>query len=174
MWCSTSRPIARRSTCFAASPRRWCSRTRGTTTCSITSKSICWPAVGSLQLSSPQRVAVAAGPGLGDSVAVLLRSDRRPRSLHRRAGVADDVRRRHAPSIDRKAEMLACHASQRDWLRAHHGMDEYIEAMKRHGAMRGETMRRGLRRGLRAASRPRVSALYRFAGRHELLFRRLS
>lgn len=39
--------------------------------------------------------------------------------------------------IDRKAEMLACHASQREWLRAHHGMDEYIEAMKRHGAMRG-------------------------------------
>jgi hypothetical protein len=33
--------------------------------------------------------------------------------------------------------MLACHASQRDWLRAHHGMDEYIDAMKRHGAMRG-------------------------------------
>jgi LmbE family N-acetylglucosaminyl deacetylase len=42
--------------------------------------------------------------------------------------------------IDRKVEMLACHASQRDWLRAHHGMDEYIEAMKRHGAMRGSEM----------------------------------
>lgn len=40
--------------------------------------------------------------------------------------------------IDRKVEMLACHASQRDWLRAHHGMDEYIEAMRRHGVMRGE------------------------------------
>jgi len=39
--------------------------------------------------------------------------------------------------IDRKIEMLACHASQRDWLRAHHGMDEYIEAMKRHSADRG-------------------------------------
>ena len=39
--------------------------------------------------------------------------------------------------IDRKAEMLACHASQREWLRSHHGMDEYIEAMKRHGAERG-------------------------------------
>lgn len=39
--------------------------------------------------------------------------------------------------LPRKAEMLACHASQRDWLRAHHGMDEYIEAMKRHGEMRG-------------------------------------
>lgn len=39
--------------------------------------------------------------------------------------------------IDRKAELLACHASQREWLRAHHGMDEYIEAMKRQGAHRG-------------------------------------
>ncbi|GAA4426151.1 PIG-L deacetylase family protein [Bremerella cremea] len=40
--------------------------------------------------------------------------------------------------IETKAEMLACHASQRDWLRAHHGMDEYIDAMKRHSAERGE------------------------------------
>jgi len=39
--------------------------------------------------------------------------------------------------IGRKTEMLACHASQREWLRSHHGMDEYIESMKRHGAMRG-------------------------------------
>jgi LmbE family N-acetylglucosaminyl deacetylase len=39
--------------------------------------------------------------------------------------------------IDRKIEMLACHASQRDWLRSHHGMDEYIEAMKRFGVERG-------------------------------------
>src|SRR5262245_32344946 len=39
--------------------------------------------------------------------------------------------------INRKAEMLACHASQRDWLRAHHGMDEYIEAMRRYAAERG-------------------------------------
>ena len=36
-----------------------------------------------------------------------------------------------------KVHMLACHASQRDWLLAHHGMDEYTEAMKRHAAMRG-------------------------------------
>ena len=37
-----------------------------------------------------------------------------------------------------KSEMLAAHASQREWLRAHHGMDEYIESMKRHGAERGK------------------------------------
>jgi LmbE family N-acetylglucosaminyl deacetylase len=40
--------------------------------------------------------------------------------------------------MDKKAEMLAAHASQREWLRAHHGMDEYVEAMKRHAAMRGK------------------------------------
>jgi LmbE family N-acetylglucosaminyl deacetylase len=39
--------------------------------------------------------------------------------------------------IDRKIAMLACHASQREWLRQHHGIDEYIEAMKQHSAMRG-------------------------------------
>lgn len=39
--------------------------------------------------------------------------------------------------IDRKQESLACHASQREWLRAYHGMDEYIDAMRRHGADRG-------------------------------------
>jgi len=39
--------------------------------------------------------------------------------------------------MPRKVEMLACHASQRDWLRSHHGMDEYIDAMQRHSASRG-------------------------------------
>ncbi len=40
-------------------------------------------------------------------------------------------------AIDKMAQMLACHASQREWLRAHHGMDEYIDAMKRHATHRG-------------------------------------
>lgn len=39
--------------------------------------------------------------------------------------------------LGRKCDMLATHASQREWLRAHHGMDEYLEAMKRHGRERG-------------------------------------
>jgi len=39
--------------------------------------------------------------------------------------------------MDLKTRMLACHASQRDWLLAHHGMDEYLEAMRRHAALRG-------------------------------------
>jgi LmbE family N-acetylglucosaminyl deacetylase len=42
-----------------------------------------------------------------------------------------------ADQMDRKAEMLACHASQRDWLRSHHGMDEYMDAMRRWSAERG-------------------------------------
>ncbi|MBA3481982.1 MAG: PIG-L family deacetylase, partial [Pirellulales bacterium] len=40
--------------------------------------------------------------------------------------------------IEKKAEMLACHGSQREWLRSHHGMDEYIDAMRRHSAQRGQ------------------------------------
>ena len=40
--------------------------------------------------------------------------------------------------LEKKTEMLACHASQREWLRAQHGMDEYIDTMKRYAAERGE------------------------------------
>jgi LmbE family N-acetylglucosaminyl deacetylase len=40
--------------------------------------------------------------------------------------------------IDRKAEALACHESQRAWLRRQHGLDEYIDAMRRWSAHRGE------------------------------------
>jgi len=36
-----------------------------------------------------------------------------------------------------KLRMLSCHASQRAWLRAHHGMDEYLDAVDRHDASRG-------------------------------------
>lgn len=40
--------------------------------------------------------------------------------------------------IKTKEEMLACHASQRNWLMSHHKMDEYIMSMKRGGEMRGK------------------------------------
>jgi LmbE family N-acetylglucosaminyl deacetylase len=40
--------------------------------------------------------------------------------------------------IDLKAEMLACHASQREWLRKHHGLDQYILAMRDWSAHRGQ------------------------------------
>ena len=36
-----------------------------------------------------------------------------------------------------KADMLAQHKSQREWLRAQHGMDEYIEEMRRWSAAQG-------------------------------------
>lgn len=40
----------------------------------------------------------------------------------------------------RKLEMLACHASQREWLRAHHGIDEYLDSTRRHDARRGQAI----------------------------------
>jgi len=42
--------------------------------------------------------------------------------------------------IDEKAAMLACHASQRDWLRKQHGIDQYIEDMKQADAKLGVTV----------------------------------
>jgi N-acetylglucosamine malate deacetylase 1 len=36
-----------------------------------------------------------------------------------------------------KREMLACHASQRNWLLRQHGMDEYLEMQAKWGARRG-------------------------------------
>ena len=39
--------------------------------------------------------------------------------------------------IDTKADMLAAHASQRDWLMKHHGMDHYLQAMRDWSARRG-------------------------------------
>lgn len=40
--------------------------------------------------------------------------------------------------FDRKREMLACHASQRDWLRHHHGTDDYLLQMERWTRERGQ------------------------------------
>jgi LmbE family N-acetylglucosaminyl deacetylase len=39
--------------------------------------------------------------------------------------------------IDLKAQMLAAHASQREWLLRHHGMDHYVQTMKDCSARRG-------------------------------------
>jgi LmbE family N-acetylglucosaminyl deacetylase len=52
-------------------------------------------------------------------------------------------------AIGTKEKMLACHASQREWLRKHHGMDEYIEMMKRMGAERGKMIERPFGEGFR-------------------------
>jgi LmbE family N-acetylglucosaminyl deacetylase len=41
--------------------------------------------------------------------------------------------------IETKAAMLASHASQRDWLLKHHGMDQYVQSMRNWSAQRGRT-----------------------------------
>jgi LmbE family N-acetylglucosaminyl deacetylase len=41
--------------------------------------------------------------------------------------------------IDTKTTMLACHASQRNWLLKHHGMDQYLHAMREWSAKRGQS-----------------------------------
>lgn len=41
-------------------------------------------------------------------------------------------------TIEQKEAMLKCHASQRDWLMKHHGMDEYLETMRRSSSEAGE------------------------------------
>jgi LmbE family N-acetylglucosaminyl deacetylase len=40
--------------------------------------------------------------------------------------------------MEMKTAMLACHASQREWLRAHHGTDEYLDSMRHWSAERGK------------------------------------
>jgi LmbE family N-acetylglucosaminyl deacetylase len=40
-------------------------------------------------------------------------------------------------TIEIKERMLACHASQREWLLAQHGLDHYLESMKEWSAQRG-------------------------------------
>jgi len=41
-------------------------------------------------------------------------------------------------TFPQKLEMLACHASQREWLRRQHGLDEYLEGCRRWSAGRGQ------------------------------------
>ena len=50
---------------------------------------------------------------------------------------------------DLKEQMLTKHASQREWLRAHHGIDEYTESMKRSDAARGKLIGRPAGEGFR-------------------------
>jgi len=40
-------------------------------------------------------------------------------------------------TLETKLEMLACHASQREWLRSHHGIDEYLDGARRWSRERG-------------------------------------
>ena len=56
-----------------------------------------------------------------------------PLGREEKGGFAIDV----SGVIETKAAMLACHASQRDWLLKHHGMDQYLQAMRDWSARRG-------------------------------------
>ncbi len=49
-------------------------------------------------------------------------------------GIVVDV----TDQIERKLELLACHDSQRAWLRRQHGIDEYLAGTRRWTAARGE------------------------------------
>jgi N-acetylglucosamine malate deacetylase 1 len=40
--------------------------------------------------------------------------------------------------MEQKLEMLACHQSQRNWLLAHHKMDEYIDSVRRFNTSLGQ------------------------------------
>ena len=87
---------------------------------------------------------------------VLLRPDRgegpvRPADP---AGVPDRRRR----SIDEKEQMLACHASQRDWLLKHHGMDHYLRAMRDWAAAQGKAAGVRVRGGVPPAPRAQLPA----------------
>ena len=52
-------------------------------------------------------------------------------------------------AIDAKAAMLAAHASQRDWLLKHHGMDQYVESMRAWCARRGRRIGAAFAEGFR-------------------------
>ncbi len=41
-------------------------------------------------------------------------------------------------TFELKLKMLACHASQRNWLLKQHGIDEYLESCRRWSAARGQ------------------------------------
>jgi len=51
--------------------------------------------------------------------------------------------------IDTKENMLCCHESQRHWLMTHHGMDEYVNMMKKSGQKRGREINSDFAEGFR-------------------------
>ena len=52
-------------------------------------------------------------------------------------------------TLDLKEKMLACHASQRDWLARQHGMDQYLVAMRDFAKARGALAGIGAGEGFR-------------------------
>ncbi|QDT17905.1 PIG-L deacetylase family protein [Alienimonas californiensis] len=62
-----------------------------------------------------------------------------------RPGIVVDV----SDQIERKLELLACHESQRGWLRKQHGIDEYLAGARRWSAARGELIGTAYAEGFR-------------------------
>lgn len=52
-------------------------------------------------------------------------------------------------TMPQKRTLLACHKSQRDWLRDHHGEDNYIKTMEQWGRRRGQQVGFEFGEGLR-------------------------
>lgn len=61
------------------------------------------------------------------------------------AGIYVDI----STTFDTKIEMLKRHASQRQWLMKHHGMDEYINSMKHFSHSRGREVKVDYAEGFR-------------------------
>jgi len=51
-------------------------------------------------------------------------------------GIVVDI----SQAMETKEKMLCCHESQRNWLLAHHGVDEYTDQMKKLGRKRGSAI----------------------------------
>jgi LmbE family N-acetylglucosaminyl deacetylase len=69
--------------------------------------------------------------------------------------------------VETKTHMLAAHASQRDWLLKHHGMDQYLLAMRAWGSERGQSVGVAFAEGFRqhlGHSYPQDNALGKLLG----------
>ena len=65
--------------------------------------------------------------------------------------------------IEKKRQMLSFHASQRHWLREHHGMDEYLDRMTEWAVQRGAECGFAYAEGLRQHLGHAPLGLQRFA-----------
>ena len=63
--------------------------------------------------------------------------------------VAPDFRVDISGALETKVAMLSAHASQREWLLKHHGIDHYVNAMRDWCAKRGKEMNVGYAEGFR-------------------------
>jgi LmbE family N-acetylglucosaminyl deacetylase len=62
-----------------------------------------------------------------------------------KAGMIVDI----SSVMDTKEKMLCCHESQRHWLMTHHGMDEYVNMMKKSDQKRGREIGSAFAEGFR-------------------------